>query len=1529
MIGILGSAARFLLIVLLAGAFLPVSRSGALPAPGPRAHSAAPIAEVVDDPAEAGPAPAKAKRSFGQLPLYFVENQGQVDSQVDYYVQGSDKTIYFSPQGLTFALSGRVEPSLVEKKEAPARAMEDRLPRPREEAPAQRRWTVKLDFVGANPNVRLEGLDKTEAVISYFRGSPDEWHAGLPTYAKIIYRDLWPGIDLVYYGTVNRLKHEFVVHPGADPAQIRLEYRGATTVTLDEAGQLQVSTPLASFGDEAPSAYQENADGRHRVVEVAYTAPIAQDRAFGYGFRVGEYDPRMALVLDPATVLYCGYIGGSNYDAGESIAVDAEGNAYVTGLTGFSDGTFPVTVGPGLNYKGGSYDIFVAKVNAAGTALLYCGYIGGSGYDAGYGIAVDGMGNAHITGYTTSTEATFPVLAGPDLTFNGEWDAFVAKVSPSGASLLYCGYIGGTRDDHGQGIAVDGVGNAFVTGYTYSTHASFPGVVGPGLFHAGNQDAFVAKVNATGTTLLYCGYIGGSQYDVGMAIAVDGAGNAYVTGGTDSNESSFPEKVGPDLSFNGERDAFVAKVNPEGTALLYCGYIGGSGGENGLGIAVDDAGNAYVVGVTASGESTFPSAGRLDLSYNGGGDAFIAKVNASGADLQYCGYIGGNGQDVGWAIALDSAGNAYITGNTASGEDTFPVTNGPDLSHNGGDDVFVAMVDVSGAILHYCGYIGGNGQDMGHDIAVDSVGNAYVTGDTYTSGATFPVRVGPDLVDNGGYDAFVAKISAHSLTLTQPLQVGWNLISFSVAPISGAAPITRVAEVLSSIDGLYDAVLGYDQGAQSYYPDLPPEFNDLQELDPTHGYWIKMNQAATLRLTGVPVRESAPLPLDEGWNLVGYLPDEEMDVAAALASIEGQYTAVLGFHDGGAVSYYTELPPEFNDLQRLRPGHGYWIKATEATALTYAPITVELVSQLGGPVIAVAAQDSRAYVGLGFRLGIVDVTDPLAPFLLGRSEPLPALVRDLATRGSHAYVAAGPAGLRVLDVSDPARPAEIGSLATSAWANAVALAGDYAYLATADGLLAVSIFDPAHPVLAGSFDPPFAARDVVVANGLAYVLDDTTGGLRILDISTPAHPVQAGEWLPEHYATSLDVEGQYAYLVYSGWQIVSVDVSDPAHPHQAGWVNTGKASLGGIDVVGSYAYVAGPEGCLYSVDVSDPTEPQLRGGCPGHYNAGAVTVAGSYALVTDVNGGLNVTDISDPSAPSCISSYVTLAKNVVDVGAAGDNAFAVGYWYGLGIVDASDPASPSRVGVQPLDDPAAVAISGSHAYVVSRVQGLMSELEIVNISDPAQPSVVGYNFSSTGYMHDVAVAGERAYVAHDTGLRILDVSNVANPALRSTLSLVNGCTSVAVAGSYAYLTDSMEGRLYVADVSDPVAPTVAGSCDMPGSAQHVAIAGTHAYVADGQAGGLVIVDISDPAHPVVQGACDTPGDAVAVAVAGPYAYVADGAMGLRVMDISDPAHPVEVAGYDTLGAARAVALSGESIYVADGEGGLLILALGQ
>jgi hypothetical protein len=720
----------------------------------------------------------RINEAFGKLPLYFVENRGQADDRVAYYIEGKDKSIWFTSEGLTYSITERADDKSGEREKLQPVA----LNLSGEVTSRPEKWSVKLDFIDANPKVRPVGREQTPTTFSYFKGQRQDWKRGLKTYSSVVYENLWDGIDLIYSGTVNRMKYSFVVRPGADPAQIKLAYRGASEVRVNGQGELEVHTPVGGFKDDSPVSFQEIAG---RQVEVATQFKLSQNGlqpsatgdATEYGFELGQYDRTRELVIDPAVLIYCGYIGGSDSDEGNGIAIDSAGNTYITGNTRSNQDSFPVTVGPDTEFNGiGNYDprigdCFIAKLNAQGTALVYCGYIGGSGNDYGKAIAVDAAGNAYVAGSTNSTElapGAFPVTVGPDTTFNNlgapRYDAFVAKINAQGDGLDYCGYIGGSGSDVAFGLAIDGNGYAYVVGHTDSTQSNpgaFPVSGGPDLTHNGGRDGFIAKVDASGTSLNYCGYIGGSGLDDCQSVAIDRFGWAYAVGFTGSDQNSFLLSVGPDLTFNGgAEDGFVTKVSPSGS-LGYSGYIGGSETDECRAVAVDNLGQVYITGKTHSNEATFPVQGQLGQFYNGGGDAFLARPAANGSALELCAYLGGSEFDQGSAIAVSASFNVYVAGVTYSSD--FFTAGGPDSSFNGTSDGFITKFNTALTGISYSGFLGGADIDYINDIALDRFGNAYVTGYAKSAelpkGGRFPVLVGPDLSYNGEGDAYVAKIS--------------------------------------------------------------------------------------------------------------------------------------------------------------------------------------------------------------------------------------------------------------------------------------------------------------------------------------------------------------------------------------------------------------------------------------------------------------------------------------------------------------------------------------------------------------------------------------------------------------------------------------------------------------------------------------------------------------------------------------------------------------------------------------------------
>ncbi|MBI1760161.1 MAG: SBBP repeat-containing protein [Acidobacteria bacterium] len=494
-----------------------------------------------------------ATRAFDGLPLYFIENRGQLDARVAYYLQGRETSLYFTHTGLTFALSGatKLQPASFNAAHPPA---------------AVQPWALKLDFVGADPAARPVGQETTPAAISHFDGPRQHWQAGLKTYARIVYRNLWPGIDLVYAGTVNRLKYEFVVNPGANPSRIQLAYRGAAAVEVNPAGQLEIRTPAGGFRDERPLAYQVQ-DGRRVEVASAYALQTAASgRAQAYGFSLGAYDRNQPLVIDPAVLVYSGLLGSTGNEAGNGITVDSAGNVYVTGTVGSSAASFPAAEGPMQN-EGGNSAAFVAKLGADGKSLFYASYLGGKGESAGQAIAVDARGNAYVTGRTAAT--SFPTINAPQSKLGGGKDAFVAALDATGSKLVYSTYLGGAGTDDVRAVALDASGALYLVGNTEGGLPLAPDSLRPA-YGGGAHDAFVMKLRplaARGAdSIVYSTYLGGSGDDLATSLAVDAEGQAYVTGQTSSPD--FPLAKAFRSILEGQTEAFVVKLNQAGSALF-------------------------------------------------------------------------------------------------------------------------------------------------------------------------------------------------------------------------------------------------------------------------------------------------------------------------------------------------------------------------------------------------------------------------------------------------------------------------------------------------------------------------------------------------------------------------------------------------------------------------------------------------------------------------------------------------------------------------------------------------------------------------------------------------------------------------------------------------------------------------------------------------------------------------------------------------------------------------------------------------
>ena len=712
------------------------------------------------------PASLPSNDVFKSIPSdYFIENAGQLSNQdVRFYTTSGDMQIGFAESAVLIKIVER-PPAPLAKPPLDRELMRSPPPEPEQ----SRGVLLRLNFEGAN-KVTPEGRDALPHPTNFFIGNdPARWRTNVRSYKVVAYEGLYDGVDLVYRVTDRGVKYDFIVAPGMNVSTISMSYKGADGLELDETGNMLVHTAIGDIEDSALIAYQ----GKDEV-----QCSFVSRNLLSYGFVCDGVERFRELVIDP--LLYSTYIGGGGSDDGYSIAVDSDGNAYVTGDTLSAD--FPVTFGAFDTTFNGSEDSFVAKLDSTGSSLIYATYLGGAVNDEGRSIATDSADNAYVAGYTESTD--FPVTPGAfDTTLNGSADSFVAKLDSTGSSLIYSTYLGGVGIDSGHSIAIDSAGNAYVAGVAGSV--DFP--VTPGAFdttYHGWGDVFVAKLDSDGSSLVYSTYIGGGNSDEVYSIAIDSAGNSCVTGWTLS--SNFPVTPGAfDVTYDSPQDVFVAKLDSTGSSLIYSTYLGGVGNDWGFSISTDSDGNAYVTGATASAD--FPvTPGAFDITGNFT-DAFVAKLDSTGSSLIYSTYLGGGSSDFGHSIAMDSAGNAYVAGDTFSAD--FPVTPGAyDTTDNGMGDSFVAKLDPTGSSLLYSSYLGGVAGDEGGSIAIDSAGNVYVSGQTFST--DFPVTPSAfDATLGGSIDAFVAKLR---LVNSPPFASGLGVQGFVSSPgmlhVSDATP---------------------------------------------------------------------------------------------------------------------------------------------------------------------------------------------------------------------------------------------------------------------------------------------------------------------------------------------------------------------------------------------------------------------------------------------------------------------------------------------------------------------------------------------------------------------------------------------------------------------------------------------------------------------------------------------------------------------------------------------------------------------
>lgn len=701
-------------------------------------------------------APSSSPRDSRSSPLMFIENVGQWDAGARFQVRGGNSTIWLAEDALWL--------TVVERSATGAAGLQvDKLagldPERANLEPSNLQpnaANIKVSFVGANLHPRIEPFDRLDTAVSYFLGNePEKWRPDVPVWGGVRYLGLYPGVDLELTSEGGQMVHRLAARPGAELAVVQLRVEGADDVTVD-GDALRLTTAAGEFAlpllraDGLQVAGLKVESRGTQVFDIA--APTAPVNSKGQSHIANP----QSVADSPADLLYSTFLGGSCSEEGYAIAVDGAGSAYVTGKTCSSD--FPTTAGAFDTNSNGSYDAFVAKLNPAGSGLAYSTFLGGGGGDYGRGIAVDGMGSAYVTGDTTSSD--LPVTLGAfDASYNGGnyGDAFVVKLNPAGSGLTYATFLGGDHEDSGRAVIVDAVGSAYAIGTTNSSN--FPAT--QGAFNTslhGDVDTFVVKLDPIGSGLIYATFLGGSGGDYGRGIAVDEADNAYVTGGTRSPD--FPTTSSAfDTSFNGSSvylDAFVVKLNPAGSGLVYATFLGGTADDAAEAIVLDGAGSAYVAGYANS--SNFPATSDAFDTVSNSYDAFVVKLDPMGSELIYATFLGGSGGDYGEALAVDGAGRAYVTGYTWSSD--FPTTPGTfDAGWNGHDDVFMAKMNRAGSGLAYSTFLGGGSYDEGYAIAIDRAGSAYVTGLTYSSDFLTTSGAFDTSFNGGDNDAFVVKLA--------------------------------------------------------------------------------------------------------------------------------------------------------------------------------------------------------------------------------------------------------------------------------------------------------------------------------------------------------------------------------------------------------------------------------------------------------------------------------------------------------------------------------------------------------------------------------------------------------------------------------------------------------------------------------------------------------------------------------------------------------------------------------------------------
>ncbi|QSX79192.1 DUF7948 domain-containing protein [Agrilutibacter solisilvae] len=672
-----------------------------------------------------------ARTQLARMPLAFERNVGQTDAQVKYFARGAGYGLFLTPTEAVFSLRAASGPQELADSQADV---------------------VRMRLTGARSDARIDGLKPQAGRSHYLQGNEaSQWRRDVGHFEQVRYTGVYDGVDLVYYGNQRELEYDFVVAPGADPAQIGLAFQGPRTLRIDAAGNLVLATGVGELVQNKPVAYQE-IDGERRPVEASYR--LAGDRVT---FALGHYDPSHALVIDPV-LGYSTFLGGLGDDFAAAIAVDAAGNAYVTGMT--ASVAFP-TATPLQTANGGGADVFVTKFNAAGSALVYSTYLGGGLSEIGYGIAVDGAGSAYITGTTTSTN--FPTKTPVQGTLQGTRNMFVTKLSANGAALEYSTYLG-SKGEYGLKIAVDASGAAVVGGYGTGTLTFPAGAYQPAFGGGTEPDGILFKLAPAGTSLQWGTYLGGALEDSIEDVKLDAAGNVYFAGHTKS--PGLPVRNAIQATHAGNVDAVFGKFSAAGEAQ-FVSFFGGPGSEGATGVGADSNGNIYIAGHVYGSQLPVlnPVQGVVGLW-----DGFISKFNATGQALVYSTYFGGSGTEEVAGLGVDGNGNAYVTGRTDSVN--FPTASPWQADYRGGNaDGFLIGFNPTGNDMVWSSYVGGIREDNLIGMAVTANGTVYAAGRSF---GAFPTAAPYQDANKGGRDAVVLRVTGSTPTSVRYRHLDFN-----------------------------------------------------------------------------------------------------------------------------------------------------------------------------------------------------------------------------------------------------------------------------------------------------------------------------------------------------------------------------------------------------------------------------------------------------------------------------------------------------------------------------------------------------------------------------------------------------------------------------------------------------------------------------------------------------------------------------------------------------------------------------------